>query len=40
MKPLASALRESLSMFPDEELDELLSGWDWKSRRLAQKLAK
>ena len=40
MRPLAAALRDSLSVFPDEELEEIMSGWDWKSRRLAQKLTK
>jgi len=40
VKPLAALLHETLSLFPDEELDELLSGWDWKSRHLVQKLSK
>jgi hypothetical protein len=40
VKPLAAVLRETLSVFPDHELEALLSDWDWKSRHLAQKLIK
>lgn len=40
VQPLANALRATLAVFPDAELEQMLMQWDWRSRRLARKLQK